>query len=405
MALDYGVGRRPMAYRLLVTMLLCGSLTCPFHTAATSLVGSSPPPEAGTAPSPKDEVVKKYLDSCRAKTIKDGKETNCDRLKKDAVEILKEDLHTLGSSADRTYIPFILTLFKSDEPELRIAAADALGMIGPQDGYVEMLGRAANDPVPDVRRAMAQMLQQAKGGEMALLSKRAVLWGGVGRTPEMPPDPGKHAMPIPSESTYLFFASDATYGRLSYVTGKGMQDVAAFFKTKAKRGPFKLQEFKDLYRDQLAHEQTAQERAQQESMNRLSAQRTDPGNTQASLDKALHAQAAMATQSMLMLNELYPPDLFGSPTVYVLEERQIGNLSYPTRYVVLYQDLALKRSGFRLCWMTVSDEAMKSEQAKSTASRTRQEKQREDVGLKKKGEQEQKKFKQEQSDLEKQLGF
>lgn len=57
-------------------------------------------------------VVKKYLDGCRAKL---SKEANCDTLKKEAVEILKEDLHTLGSSADRTYIPFILTIFKSDE--------------------------------------------------------------------------------------------------------------------------------------------------------------------------------------------------------------------------------------------------------------------------------------------------
>ena len=94
-----------------------------------------------------------------------------------------------------------------------------------------------------------------------------------------------------------------------------------------------------------------------------------------------------------------------SPTVYVLEELQIGSLSYPTRYVVLYQDLALKRPGFRLCWMTVPDEAIKLEQAKTIANRKREEKQREDVGLKQKGEQEQKKFKQEQSDLEKQLGF
>jgi hypothetical protein len=37
--------------------------------------------------------------------------------------------------------------------------------------------------------------------------------------------------------------------------------------------------------------------------------------------------------------------------------------------VVVYQDLALKRPGFRLSWMTVSDEAIKSEQAKATANR------------------------------------
>ena len=393
-----------MMNRSLAMMLLCGCLVYPDLARATSLVGSTSPPEA-TAPSPKDEVLKKYRDSCRAKAVQEGKEANCDKFKKEAVEILKEDLHTLGSSADRTYAPVILTMFKSDEPELRIAAADALGMIGPQDAYAEMLGRAANDPVPDVRRAMAQMLQHAKGGALALLAKRAALWAGVGRTPEVPPDPNKHAMPVPHESTYLFFASDAKHGRLSYVTSKGMNEASAFFKIKAKRGPFKLEEFKDLYRDQLTHEQTLQEHAQQESMQQLSGGPSDPTNPQAALEKALQAQTAMATQSMLMLNELYPPDLFGSPTVYVMEERQIGSLSYPTRYVVLYQDLALKRAGFRLCWTTVPDEAIKLEQAKTIANRKREEKQREDVGLKKKGEQEQKKFKQEQSDLEKQLGF
>ena len=390
-----------MTCHLLIVVLLCAGLVCSDLAQATSMAGSAPS-EADAAPSAKDAIVKKYVETCKAKSAKD---TTCDALKKEAVEILKEDLHTLGSSADRTYIPFILTLFKSDEPELRIAAADALGMIGPQDAYAEVLGRAANDPVPDVRKAIAQMLQHAKGSALVLLSKRAASWGGVGRTPDVPPDPGKYAMPVPPESTYLFFASDATHGRLSYVTGKGMNEVSAFFKPKAKRGPFKLEEFKDLYRDQLTHEHNAQERTQDESMKQISNQPSDPANPQAALDKALKAQAAMATQSMLMLNELYPPDMFGSPTVYVLEERQIGSLSYPTKYVVVYQDLALKRPGFRLSWMTVSDEAIKSEQAKATANRKREEKQREDVGLKKKGEQEQKKFKQEQSDLEKQLGF
>lgn len=390
-----------MTKLLLFTLLLCGTLTCPNFTHATSLVGSAQPEESGGAPSAKDAIVKKYVETCKAKSAKD---TTCDALKKEAVEILKEDVHTLGSSADRTYIPFILTLFKSNEPELRIAAADALGMIGPQDAYAEVLGRAANDPVPDVRKAIAQMLQHAKGSALVLLSKRAASWG-AGRTPDVPPDPGKYAMPVPPESTYLFFASDATHGRLSYVTGKGLNDSSAFFKSKAKRGPFKLEEFKDLYRDQLTHEHNAQERTQDESMKQISNQPSDPANPQAALDKALKAQAAIATQSMLMLNELYPPDMFGSPTVYVLEERQIGSLSCPTKYVVVYQDVALKRPGFRLSWMTVSDEAIKSEQAKATANRKREEKQQEDLGVKKKGEKEQNKFKQEQSDLEKQLGF
>ena len=49
----------------------------------------------------------------------------------------------------------------------------------------------------------------------------------------------------------------------------------------------------------------------------------------------------------------YQSNLYGAPTVYVLEERQIGQRSYPTRYVVVYQELALRRPGYRLSWMTV----------------------------------------------------
>ena len=111
-----------MAYHLLVAVLLCAGLVCSDWAQATSLVGSAPPEEAGAAPSAKDAIVKKYVETCKARSAKD---TTCNALKKEAVEILKEDVHTLGSSADGTYIPFILTLFQSDEPELRIAAADA----------------------------------------------------------------------------------------------------------------------------------------------------------------------------------------------------------------------------------------------------------------------------------------
>jgi hypothetical protein len=42
-------------------------------------------------------------------------------------------------------------MFKSEEIELRIATADSIGMIGPEDSDVEMLAILTNDPVPDVR--------------------------------------------------------------------------------------------------------------------------------------------------------------------------------------------------------------------------------------------------------------
>ncbi|MGH7165576.1 MAG: hypothetical protein ACREIS_08645, partial [Nitrospiraceae bacterium] len=119
-------------------------------------------------------------------------------------------------------------------------------------------------------------------------------------------------------------------------------------------------------------------------------------------------QAAMAIQTTMMMNDMYSPDLFGAPTVYVLEERQIGKRGYPARYVVLYQDQALRRPGFRLCWMTASDQAIKSAQATSLMEQRQEEAQQEKESLpmmKDKSEQEKKQFKKGQSDLEKQLGF
>ena len=108
----------------------------------------------------KQSIVGQYTDDMRDKP---AKEANCDKIRKDAVEILKEDLRTLGSSANRTYLPAILEIFKSDEIELRIAAADAIGMMGPQDQDAESLAPLANDPVPDVRRAVSQAISHGKG--------------------------------------------------------------------------------------------------------------------------------------------------------------------------------------------------------------------------------------------------
>src|SRR5437867_13010486 len=129
---------------VLATAVFLGLGTVPRLTGATSLGGDVSPGE-GSGESSKDEVVTKYVDGCR----KPAKEGNCDKLRKEAVEVLKEDLRTLGSSANRAYMPAIVTIFKGDEPELRIAAADAVGMIGLQDQDVDVLAPLTNDPVPD----------------------------------------------------------------------------------------------------------------------------------------------------------------------------------------------------------------------------------------------------------------
>ena len=391
--------------------LFVAALGAVANVADAITLGGNRDPQSGDydtspagAPAGKDGTVAKFIEGCASKQAKEAK---CDTVRKETVEIIKEDLHTLGSSTDRAYLPTILKIFKSDEPVLRIAAADAIGMIGPQDSDADVLAPLANDPVPDVRRAVGQMIQHAKGPALAVLAQRVVSLQ-TGLTPEKPPDPAKFMMPVAPESTYLYYASDVGLGRLSYVA-KGMNESTAFFKAKAKKGPFKLEEFQEKYRYQLQDDEHARTQAGEDKFKQLEQVKPDPTNLQAFTEYMGKVQAVQGGQMATVLLDSYQPTLFGAPTVYVLEERQIGQRSYPTRYVVLYQDLALKRPGYRLSWMTVTDQAIKSAQATSITEQKQeealQEKGKRSVPLVEKSEQERKKFKQGQSELEKQLGF
>jgi hypothetical protein len=393
-------------------------------TALPGLAWAASPPDAGTpletapASSPKDEAVKKYIQGCRSKP---GKDANCDNLMKEAVEILKEDLHTLGSSANRTYMPTLLKIFKKDEPELKIAAADAIGMIGPQDSDVELLAPFTNDPVPDVRSAVTKMLQHGKGSAITLLGQRTSEMR-IGLTPDTPADPGKYAMPVAPNSTYLFYASAAQHGRLSYVAEKGLDSAIAFFRGKAKKGPLKLDEFNQLYKYQLRDEEEARDKIRKEAndasnMQMKAAEKNMMSNPQAMVDAIAKQQGETMSQIVTDRDDRYPSEWFDSPNVVVLEERQIGQRSYPTRYVVLYLDKALRKASYRLSWMTVPDDAIKGAQVASLA-REKEEaaRNKENEALKKraealdnltkkKDEQEKSKFKKGQADLEKELGF
>lgn len=362
----------------------------------------------------KDDIVGKYVAACLSQPVK---QEECGKIRTPAVEILKEDLQTLGSSANRTYMPTIMKLFRSDEVELRIASADAIGMIGPQDQDVDALAPLANDPVPDVRRAVSQAVMHGKGPALSLLAQRTTMMQKAGLTPETPPNPDKFAMTVAPDSSYLFFASDPAIGRLSYVS-KGTNDAGVFFKGRAKKGPFKLDEFQEKYRYQLQDEEHALNQAQDAHAKQMERVKPpDPTDSQAFMQYMEQVQSVSMRRTMRMALDSYQSTLFGSPTVYILEERQIGQRSYPTRYVVLYQDLALKRPGYRLSWMTAQDDLVKTAQVASMVEEKEElarKKENEalkkraeelDALTKKKDEAEKKKFKKGQADLEKELGF
>jgi len=370
------------------------------------------------AASPKDDVVKGFVKGCIGKQTK---APDCDKLRPQFVEIIKEDLWTLGSSADRKFLPDILRAFTVDEVELRMAAAQAFGMIGPQDQDADTLARLANDPVADVRHAVTNAIHQGKGNALDLLKQR-VLHLRTGREVEKPADPAKFSMPAAPESAYLFDSSDATKGRLSYVVRKG--DAASFFKAKAKKGPYKWDQFKEQYRYQLKDEDEAMDQAQRAAGKQLESEKPpDPATNMEAYVAYMQRLGSVSTQGSMgrTFFDNYQTNLYGTPTVYVLEERQIGQRSYPTRYAVVYQELAFKRPGYRLAWTTVPDEALKAAQVASLKEQKEEEahqaasKKEEDSAkkreaeleslTKKKDAGEKKQFKKGQSDLEKELGF
>ena len=410
---------------LTIILVMTVAVLIPGFAVATSLSGKGPVTDPSSNPPPqpppltKRQVVKKYVKSCGKKP---AKEANCDTLRKDVVGIVKDSLHTLGSSTKRAYVPTIVKFFKNDEVVLRIAAADAMGMIGPQDQDVDALATSANDPVPDVRRAVAQAIMHGKGSVITLLGRRvASSQQKTGLTPDVPPDASKFSMPVAPDTTPLFYEGDPTLGWLSYVS-KGTDGAAAFYKGKAKKGPLKLDEFQRTYRYQLQDEQEALDKATEAEIKTLEQEKMpDPANLQATTEYFQKLQSATVKRMATMIRQQFQPEFFGAPTVYVLEERQIGQRSYPTRYVVLYQDLVLKRPGYRLSWSTVSDDAIRTAQVASLkeqkegearqATTKREEeaaKKREaelDSLTKKKDATEKKQFKKGQSDLEKELGF
>jgi hypothetical protein len=405
-----------------VSAMMRGPLTC-LVMAWCGLAWAASPPPSNTQPaqspgtSPKSQLVQKFLHDCAGKPAPDA---NCQKLRKDSAAILVEDLRRLGSTANRKYLPAILRMFSSEEPELRIAAADAIGMIGPQDQDVAMLIPWMNDSVPDVRHAVSNMLAHGKGNAVSLLKTR-IQPIRQGSAPEKPVDAGKLGLPVAPNSFYFFDSSDVSVGRLSYVA-KNMNEVTSFYKGKAKKGPFPLQEFKDKYRYQIQDEDEAMRLVHEAKVKELEGVKPpDPTNVQAFTEYMQKVTSAGLSQGARTSLNLYEPNLFGSPTVYVLEERQVGKRSYPTRYVVLYQDLAFKQPGYRLAWTTVPDEALKAAQVASLkeqkeedalkAATQRQEeaaKKREselESLMKKKDAAEKKEFKKGQSELGKELGF
>jgi len=142
---------------LVLVVVLASIANRPANPPADDRAAGEPPSAAPASPAaqtpPETDVVRRF--------VRMGAEGG-PQLRADAVRILKEDLEAIGSTADPDYLPILLPVLRSDDPELRKAAADAIGIIGPTDEEHAELTRLLSDPVPGVaaaaRRALAERL-------------------------------------------------------------------------------------------------------------------------------------------------------------------------------------------------------------------------------------------------------
>lgn len=92
--------------------------------------------------------------------VKSGRSFNA-RERAAAVQILKDDIRTMGATADPAHLPMLRKLLRSEVPELRMAAADAIGMIRPTAAETAALVKLFEDPLAPVAEAARRALSSS----------------------------------------------------------------------------------------------------------------------------------------------------------------------------------------------------------------------------------------------------
>jgi hypothetical protein len=288
----------------------------------------------------KDDAVQAYLDA----------RTDAN-LRKAGIEILSDDVLALGSAADRSSLPLLLTVLERGEPELRAAAADAVGMIGPTAAEVPALSKALYDPMPGVRDAVVRALSRAQDPGARLLAQRVQAATPSGEAPKLnpfeptiAPDAAKLGTPLYPGATFLAFASDLEIGRVSFSSPDPVRKVVDHYSAAAAgRPPTNAQEFTRLYFGGTASDPTSSNAANEE-FQAWFRQAIAAGKPEAEW------QAEMARRVRQMMNRpmLRYADgtLYGDPVFIATAVGAAADNTQAVRYVVVFQDHALGRTGF-----------------------------------------------------------
>lgn len=325
----------------------------PSATVESELVAARPSAGAGsrvaiTAPGSARQAAVEADEQQRDRAVQAYLDSPADAGKRDrAVEILREDLHRIGSTADRGNVPDILTMARHQEPELRASALEALGMIGPRGDEVPLLLDAANDPIPAIRAAALRALGQARGHagaalvvQLASLSPRIGSQNRERLRPEPVPDERRLNVPLYPGAVYLHYISDSQAGRAAFATSDAVQKVVDFYAAKSGRPALDGETVSRTYFGASSSDRTGMRRAgdEMEAWVREVVKANRPG---AELEAEMQRRTA-AVQN-LPLVRYADAALYGTPRYVVLEERAQGNEKRAVRWVAILEQPALQR--------------------------------------------------------------
>ena len=288
----------------------------------------------------KDDAVKTFVTSNRAS----GRD--------DAIKILEEDLMEMGSSADRSSLPLLETVLRRGEPELRAAAAHAIGMIGPTRAELPMLVEALNDPAPTVRDAVAHALDQIDDPSGRLLVRRMRSSGSErqrsraeGLKPTVLPDASTLGMPVYSGATFLAFASDVGAGRVTFSTSDPIEKVLQFYQKAAGRSALSGEEFSRVYLGASRGDPSGSERLGSETEAWIK-DAMKSGRPSAEMEKEMTRRAAQLGD--LPLVRYADAEVYKSPVFIGFDAPAPDGTPVRGRYVVVFEDRSLGRTGFAL---------------------------------------------------------
>lgn len=277
-----------------------------------------------------------------------------------AVPALAEDLRALGASGNFLPVPLLIGALASPEPELRAAAADGIGMIRPTPAETPALAAAFNDPVPAVRQSARLALGASNDPRAQALAGRALRadrWKGFAA--DRDPDLGRLGIPVYAGATPLRFAVDLTEGSAQLATADALEKVIAFYAGRAGSRALSLDEFAAAYPEGSSSWNAEEEDSGDDDSGMPSE--ADMARAMAMMQKMNEAMASGksieqvglemggAGESAESAASAYSnTDIYGSPRVVVLEENDLTGRRKPVRYVVVYLDQTLGRTGIAL---------------------------------------------------------